>query len=228
MNKIAVFFDADNVAAVHAPWILEELKAMGEIYLVKAFADLSARIDWVEFAKDNGIQIAHIPSGGKNASDIAMTIDVVKTLEAQSSNHFDLFALASSDSDFSALALEIRARGFKVIGFGEECKTQKNEHMRKCFSEFRFIPNTAQSEKIKLEPEHIDTFLKVFSFIFKVKKKELDSEGFLNLGALGNYLDPKTTYNLFNYEKLGEFLSDNPELGEYRQNGTEAKFRLKR
>lgn len=143
MNKIAVFFDADNVAAVHAPWILEELKAMGEIYIVKVFGDFSIRKDWVEFAKENAIQAFHVPAvKGKNGSDITLTVEVMKTLESRA---VDLFALASSDSDFSALALAIKERGHKVIGFGEKDKTI--ERARKSFNVFIFLPESVENKK---------------------------------------------------------------------------------
>ncbi len=55
-------------------------------------------------------------TSGKNATDIAIVIDAMDLLH---SGRFDGFCLVSSDSDFTGLAIRLRASGMTVYGFGE-------------------------------------------------------------------------------------------------------------
>jgi hypothetical protein len=54
---------------------------------------------------------------GKNATDSAMIIDAMDILY---SGRVDGFAIVSSDSDFTRLALRLREAGMKVIGMGQK------------------------------------------------------------------------------------------------------------
>jgi uncharacterized LabA/DUF88 family protein len=56
-------------------------------------------------------------TSGKNASDIALTIDAMDLLH---SGRLDGFCLVSSDSDFTRLASRLREQGLDVYGFGEQ------------------------------------------------------------------------------------------------------------
>ncbi|WP_414650147.1 NYN domain-containing protein [Devosia sp.] len=59
----------------------------------------------------------HLPSvaPGKNATDIALTIDVTEMLI---SRRLQTFVLIASDTDFTPLAVRIREEGKDVIWFG--------------------------------------------------------------------------------------------------------------
>ncbi|WP_018500818.1 NYN domain-containing protein [Parafrankia discariae] len=57
---------------------------------------------------------------GKNAADLALTIDAMDLLHSGS---VDAICIASSDSDFTRLAERIREGGLTVHGFGEKKKT---------------------------------------------------------------------------------------------------------
>jgi len=54
---------------------------------------------------------------GKNATDVLLAIEAVALSH---SGMAEVFAIATSDHDFSHLALHLRERGFDVIGIGEE------------------------------------------------------------------------------------------------------------
>src|SRR5690606_9021176 len=54
---------------------------------------------------------------GKNASDMAMVIDAMDLLWG---GEADGFAIVSSDSDFTPLAMRLRQSGKTVLGFGQK------------------------------------------------------------------------------------------------------------
>lgn len=53
----------------------------------------------------------------KNATDIKIVIDVMNTMVSSKSN---IIALVTSDSDFTDLAKDIKAKGIEALGYGEK------------------------------------------------------------------------------------------------------------
>lgn len=72
---------------------------------------------WAKLTKERGAVARHIPSvaPGKNATDIALTIDAMEILPTHC---IDTFVLIANDSDFAPLARRIREEGKDVIGYG--------------------------------------------------------------------------------------------------------------
>lgn len=124
-QKLAVLIDADNASRNDLKAILEEIAKYGTPTVKRAYGDWSSQFlsGWKEVLLENGAvpvqQYAY--TQGKNATDAAMIIDAMDFLHGQ---RLDGFALISSDSDFTPLALRIRESGLKVYGFGEK-KTPK-------------------------------------------------------------------------------------------------------
>jgi hypothetical protein len=79
------------------------------------------------------------PQGGKkeNASDFALTIDVVSLLHR---GQFDHAVIVSSDVDFTQLAIHIRENGKGVDGIGEG---KSKTFLRSAFDRFTIVPATA-------------------------------------------------------------------------------------
>ncbi len=118
-NRIALIIDCDNVAADAIDGIMEELSKYGETSIRRAYGNWENNSLWKNVLHPFAIQpVQQFPyTKGKNATDLAMTIDVMDLLYTE---NVDVFALASSDSDFTPLAMKLRAKGKTVIGFGEE------------------------------------------------------------------------------------------------------------
>ena len=118
--RIALLIDADNASARTLPYVLDELAELGEANVRRAYDDWGSEglRGWRKVLLDNAIQpyqqIAY--TGGKNASDMAMVIDAMDLLYTR---RVDAFALMSSDSDFTPLAMHLRAHGMQVYGFGK-------------------------------------------------------------------------------------------------------------
>ncbi len=117
--RIALLIDADNASTSTLEYVLDEIANFGVANVRRAYGDWGSPNlrGWREALLANAIQpfqqIAYTSKG--NASDMAMVIDAMDLLY---SGRFDAFALMSSDSDFTPLAMHLRARGMQVYGFG--------------------------------------------------------------------------------------------------------------
>ncbi len=117
--RIALLIDADNASTSTLEYVLDEIANLGVANVRRAYGDWGSSNlrGWREALLANAIQpmqqIAYTSKG--NASDMAMVIDAMDLLY---SGRFDAFALMSSDSDFTPLAMHLRARGMQVYGFG--------------------------------------------------------------------------------------------------------------
>lgn len=104
-KKIAVLIDAENAQYSILEAVLSELKKHGHIIVKKAYGDWSSNHlrNWKQPLNELAINPVQQFSytQGKNSSDAAMIIDAMDLLY---SNKFDVFALVSSDSDFTKLA----------------------------------------------------------------------------------------------------------------------------
>jgi uncharacterized LabA/DUF88 family protein len=117
--RIALLIDADNASTASLEYVLDEIANLGVANVRRAYGDWGSQNlrSWREALLANAIQpmqqIAYTSKG--NASDMAMVIDAMDLLH---SGRFDAFALMSSDSDFTPLAMHLRASGMQVYGFG--------------------------------------------------------------------------------------------------------------
>jgi len=117
--RIAVLIDADNTSPKHAEALLEEVAKYGVPTVKRAYGDwtdkhLSGwRGEVPKYAIQPMLQIAH--TTGKNSTDSALIIDAMDLLY---SGNVDAFALVSSDSDFTSLAIRLRGSGRTVYGMG--------------------------------------------------------------------------------------------------------------
>ncbi|MCQ2125000.1 MAG: NYN domain-containing protein [Fibrobacter sp.] len=118
-NKIALIIDCDNASAEAIDGIMEELSNHGETSIRRAYGNWENNSLWKTVLHPFAIQpVQQFPyTKNKNATDLAMTIDVMDILYTE---NIDVFAIVSSDSDFTPLAMKLRAKGKTVIGFGEE------------------------------------------------------------------------------------------------------------
>jgi uncharacterized LabA/DUF88 family protein len=117
--RIALLIDADNASVSSLEYVLDEIANFGVANVRRAYGDWGSQNlrAWRDALLANAIQpmqqIAYTSKG--NASDMAMVIDAMDLLH---SGRFDAFALMSSDSDFTPLAMHLRARSMQVYGFG--------------------------------------------------------------------------------------------------------------
>lgn len=117
--RIALLIDADNAPAEMIDEILTELSTFGVINIRRAYGNWTKpglqgwQSKLLEFALRPMQQFDY--SKGKNATDMAITVDAMELLYTEQP---DAFGLVSSDADFTPLVMHLRAKGAAVYGFG--------------------------------------------------------------------------------------------------------------
>lgn len=117
--NVALFIDADNAPSRKLADVLTELEKLGTVSIRRAYGNWSTESlrPWRKVLHEHAVQpIQQFDLiKGKNATDMAMTIDVMDVLYTKP---VDVFCLMSSDSDFTPLIMRLRSEGKQVIGFG--------------------------------------------------------------------------------------------------------------
>ena len=130
VSNVAIYIDYDNIYIMLEKYyekgtddlrveIISKIKKKFEtdkIITFKAFADFSRINNIINRFQKSQIELRHIYSskeGRKNASDIALTIDVIKSLYVKS--NIEKYVIVSSDSDMLPIINELRFHGKEVF-----------------------------------------------------------------------------------------------------------------
>jgi uncharacterized protein (TIGR00288 family) len=117
--RIAVLIDADNTSHRYAEALLDEIAKYGNPTIKRAYGDWSSpRLGgWSTELNLRAIRGMHQGAftRGKNSTDSALIIDAMDLLY---DGNVEAFALVTSDSDFTSLALRLRESGKVVYGLG--------------------------------------------------------------------------------------------------------------
>ena len=229
-NGIALLIDADNCPASKITGILDELSKYGVINVRRAYGDWKSPglNGWAEILHDYAIQPMQqfAYTKRKNATDSAIIIDVMDLLYTQK---LSAFGIASSDSDFTPLAMRLRAHGLKVFGFGEE-KTPP-AFVNAC-TKFLFLENlglaaptpnnTVQTLLVasaKKTTNELRSDTRLVTHLRNAVAAVSDEEGWAALGGVGSHInknwsafDPRN----FGYTKLSDLVIAS-ELFELRR-----------
>ena len=120
-RTIALLIDSDNVSSDYFSIILDELSQYGKVTYRRLYGDFTNHKanGWKPALLEHSIeQIQQIAfTSGKNATDSKMIIDSMDILYKAK---VDCFCLATSDSDFTNLAMRFRNDNLVVIGAGEQ------------------------------------------------------------------------------------------------------------
>ncbi|QXZ09343.1 NYN domain-containing protein [Comamonas sp. Y33R10-2] len=118
-SRIALLIDADNAPAEMIDEILTELSTFGLINIRRAYGNWTkpGLNGWQSKLLENAVRPMQQfdYSKGKNATDMAMTVDAMELLYTEKP---DAFGIVSSDADFTPLVMHLRAKGAAVYGFG--------------------------------------------------------------------------------------------------------------
>ena len=117
-QRVALFIDAENASPSHLSDYLEHCQTLGKLTIARCYGGPLALKGWeTAIAKHHLVPVQTPPGASKaNASDFALTIDAVSLLHR---NLFDHAVIASSDADFTLLAVHIREHGKGIDGIGE-------------------------------------------------------------------------------------------------------------
>lgn len=137
--RVALFIDAENASAKYVPDYLKRCGELGKLTIARCYGGTSGLKKWDKAMKDHHILPMQTPPGAakENASDFALTIDVVSLLHR---GLFDHAVIASSDADFMQLAIHIREQGKGIDGLGE---SKAAKPLQSAFDQFTVIPAAA-------------------------------------------------------------------------------------
>jgi hypothetical protein len=116
--RLAVLIDGENVPAKDAAILFTQVSKLGNPIIRRVYGDFTRDgvKEWPKVISEHGgsaHQNGHT-SAGKNASDIALTVDAMDFLHKRS---VEGFCIVTSDGDFTSLAKRIREEGLAVYGF---------------------------------------------------------------------------------------------------------------
>ncbi len=145
LERMVFLVDADNAQPNKIEGILKDVSAYGRIVIKRAYANWSKPHlkPWEAIIKRfaiGAIQQFDFASG-KNASDMALTIDAMELLYK---GNYDGFVIVSSDSDFTSLAIRLHESGVYVIGYGNRNTV---ESFRSACDEFNYVEDLADTKK---------------------------------------------------------------------------------
>ena len=121
LPKVALLVDGDNVGAKYFGPLIADLSAYGRVTVRKVFCnwtDTAMRKGWKEQLVEHAAEGVHhanlVP--GKNSTDACM---IVAAMDMLHTSDVDAICIASSDSDFTPLAIRLREAGLEVFGAGD-------------------------------------------------------------------------------------------------------------
>jgi uncharacterized protein (TIGR00288 family) len=228
LENIAVLIDADNAQLSKLSLILEELSAYGRIVVKRAYGNWNDRAlkNWEPQLKNLAIkpeqQFAY--TTGKNATDLSLAIGAMDLLHTKM---YDAFALVSSDSDYTPLAIRLREAGIYVFGVGEQ-KTPLS--FRNACDNFILTQNLGDEEKPKPAPAEETKPAKkpekeepkvgidgIHSHLKIACDRYQDADGWVNISSAGGYLKrvmPDFDSKTYGFTKLTDLIRAFPKMYE--------------
>ena len=194
---------------------------MGEVPIRRAYADASHLPGW---SKVPGLRL--IQSGtGKNSTDLLMTIDA---MELALHGKVERFILASSDGDFSHLALRLREYGLEVVGIGGP---QTPAMFRQACSGFEVLPLVEATEAAPKPPKPpVPELSRIDEAVAEVLGRNGGQLPISRLGSLmGNSAqmgDKTTKAKDLSGKSWPKYLAARPEHYRLSGSGTSAMVRL--
>jgi len=198
--RIAVLIDADNTSPKYAEALLEELAKYGTPTIKRAYGDFSSpRLGgWTRELNTRAIRAIHQNAftTGKNSTDSALIIDAMDLLYA---GNVEAFALVSSDSDFTGLALRLRESGKTVYGLGRKRTPQSLQNACDRFIPLEVLGEETAEDASGDAPDGADGTddgdgadesprINLESALTKAVNATADDEGWTTVSAIGNHL----------------------------------------
>jgi uncharacterized protein (TIGR00288 family) len=149
--RIALLIDADNAPADKVDEILTELSTLGEISIRRIYGNWTKphlsgwQSKLLDYALRPMQQFDY--AKGKNATDMAMTVDAMELLYTE---HPQAFGIVSSDADFTPLVMHLRGKGAQVYGFGA---AQTPKAFVNACSRFLYLESLGGPEEVPIVEE---------------------------------------------------------------------------
>ncbi|WP_341711969.1 NYN domain-containing protein [Erythrobacter sp.] len=207
LRNIALLIDADNTSPKGIDPVLTVMAELGQVNIKRAYGNFAKNnlANWDKITHKFGIRPEQQfdLTSGKNATDMAMTIDAIDLLYQ---GKVDGFGIMSSDSDFTPLVTRLRQDGLIVYGFGSKAKTP--EAFRSACTRFididALIRGAAADETSgdkasgsASKGEVDDELIELLGNALKAAKR--DEDGFASLSEVGNIAGNRSSFDVRNY-----------------------------
>ena len=206
LKNIALLIDADNTSPKGIDPVLTVMAELGQVNIKRAYGNFAKNnlARWDQITHKYGIrpQQQFDLTAGKNATDMAMTIDAIDLLYQ---GKVDGFGIMSSDSDFTPLVTRLRQDGLIVYGFGSKEKTPQ-AFQSACT---RFIdidalirgssdePAAGQPAPAPAKPLVDADLVDLLGTAWKAAKR--DDQGFASLSEIGKIAGNRSSFDVRNY-----------------------------
>lgn len=229
LKNIALLIDADNTTPQAIDPVLTVMAELGQVNIRRAYGNFAKDnlSKWDRITNKYGIrpQQQFDISKGKNATDMAMTIDAIDLLYQ---GKVDGFGIMTSDSDFTPLVTRLRQDGILVYGFGEK-KTP--EAFQAVCTRFLYIdeliastrdeePDTKPAAKPAVDKPAMDELQELILAAYREAKR--DEKGYARLQQVGQIAGNRSSFDVRNYgfKSLSELFKslDNFELDRRADN----------
>lgn len=196
-SNIALLIDADNSPAKSVELIFSELARYGKVNIRRAYGNWKSSTlkGWEAVLHDHAIQPIqqYDLTKGKNATDIAITIDAIDILYTR---QVDTFCIVSSDCDFTPLATRIRSEGKFMIGFGA---SKTPSAFANACSTFLYLDEEKVQGESKSKPNSLKQDTKLLSLIRNAIDACADDDGWANLSRVGAHISNQASFDSRNY-----------------------------
>ena len=205
LKNIALLIDADNASHAGIDPVLTVLAELGQVNIRRAYGNWAkpALSNWNKITHRYGLQPMQQfdLTKGKNATDMAMTIDAVDLLYR---GKVDGFGIMSSDSDFTPLVTRLRQDGLVVFGFGS-AKAPKafQTACTRYIDVDQLIRNEAAEEPPQepaQEPQEKGDYQELIDLLGSAwKAAKRDDNGFASLSEVGNIAGNRSSFDVRNH-----------------------------
>lgn len=228
-KNIALLIDADNTSPKGIDPVLTVMAELGQVNIKRAYGNFAKGNlqNWDKITHKFGIrpQQQFDLTAGKNATDMAMTIDAIDLLYQ---GKVDGFGIMSSDSDFTPLVTRLRQDGLIVYGFGSKAKTPAafQSVCTRFIDIDALIAGAADEQPVRKADETAaaapveDDLVELLGSAWKAAKR--DQGGFASLSEVGKIASNRSSFDVRNYgyKRLSDLFES---LGQYhverRDNG---------
>ena len=213
-TRVALLIDADNAPAAKIDFILSQLSTFGETSIRRAYGNWKKNElkGWEDALHEHAIRPMqqYDYSKGKNASDMAMTVDAMELLYTERP---DAYGIVSSDADFTPLVMHLRAKGAAVYGFGAQ-KTP-SPFVNAC-SRFLYLDQIAAPEPgpanggddhaaaapsapLRVPSAQLKQDARLVSLLRNAVEAAMDESGWARVGAVGQVIGNQASFDSRNY-----------------------------
>lgn len=203
LKNIALLIDADNTQPKAIDSVLTVMAELGQVNIRRAYGNFAKGnlAKWDTITNRYGIrpQQQFDVSKGKNATDMAMTIDAIDLLYQ---GKVDGFGIMSSDSDFTPLVTRLRQDGIVVYGFGSAKTPQAFKSVCTRFIDIDQLIKTAASEG-NSSADSAQTLAEDTELIELIgaayKEAKRDDEGWAKVQQVGQIAGNRSSFDVRNY-----------------------------